>query len=303
MKKILLSIATVGVLSALVYVGFTGAFFSDTEMSSGNQFLAGSVDLKVDSECHYYELVRGTPENPQYEDVGCGEFDPDGPQGSLPPIPVGYWNEKDLLGEKFFYFQDLKPGDWGENTISLHVLDNDAWGRIRLNDVVDDDNTCNDPESEEELDCLPGHDGELDNYLRALVWLDQGQTPGFQGENDPREGDNIWQREHEPLIEKDITDDFSYDLDQILSQAYVAAFNGGANPDTLNLAGLYADGRMRGSITYYLGVGWCFGDYNLGTGFCDGSSVGNDAQTDLLAGDLIFEVVQHRNNPQATFSP
>ncbi|MBP8961091.1 hypothetical protein KBG31_02620 [Patescibacteria group bacterium] len=36
------------------------------------------------------------------------------------------WALKDLEGEKFFNFNDIKPGDWGTNLISYHVYDNDA---------------------------------------------------------------------------------------------------------------------------------------------------------------------------------
>jgi predicted ribosomally synthesized peptide with SipW-like signal peptide len=42
-------IVFVGALAA----GATGAFFSDTETSTGNTFAAGSLDLRVDSEAHY----------------------------------------------------------------------------------------------------------------------------------------------------------------------------------------------------------------------------------------------------------
>ena len=52
MKKILLSLAIIAVVGA-VAVGVTGAFFSDTETSTGNTFTAGAIDLKVDSEQHY----------------------------------------------------------------------------------------------------------------------------------------------------------------------------------------------------------------------------------------------------------
>ena len=47
MKKILLSLGTIAIVGALV-AGATGAFFNDTETSTGNVFTAGSIDLKVD---------------------------------------------------------------------------------------------------------------------------------------------------------------------------------------------------------------------------------------------------------------
>lgn len=47
MKRILLSLGTIAVVGAAV-VGGTGAFFQDTETSTGNIFVAGAIDLKVD---------------------------------------------------------------------------------------------------------------------------------------------------------------------------------------------------------------------------------------------------------------
>lgn len=47
MKKILLSLAIILVVGGVVW-GVTGAFYNDTETSTGNIFTAGSIDLKVD---------------------------------------------------------------------------------------------------------------------------------------------------------------------------------------------------------------------------------------------------------------
>ena len=47
MKKILLSLLTIGVVSAGVF-GATKAFFTDTETSTGNTFSAGTIDIEVD---------------------------------------------------------------------------------------------------------------------------------------------------------------------------------------------------------------------------------------------------------------
>ncbi|MDD4999181.1 MAG: TasA family protein, partial [Candidatus Pacebacteria bacterium] len=47
MKKILLSLAVIGIVSAVV-VGGTSAWFSDTEEITGNTFSTGSIDINVD---------------------------------------------------------------------------------------------------------------------------------------------------------------------------------------------------------------------------------------------------------------
>ena len=115
MRKILLSLLTVSAV-AVVAVVATGAFFNDVETSQDNTFTAGKLDLQVDNTTTYYQndvLVNGYPQS---------------------------WPLKDLVGEKFFNFLDVKPEDYGENTISLHVFNNDAWaGGIRhlVNEILE----------------------------------------------------------------------------------------------------------------------------------------------------------------------
>ena len=52
MKKALLSLFTIGVVAVVALVA-SQAFFSDTETSTGNVLTAGSIDLRIDSECTY----------------------------------------------------------------------------------------------------------------------------------------------------------------------------------------------------------------------------------------------------------
>jgi len=47
MKKTTLSLVIIGVV-ATIAIGGTIAYFNDTETSTGNIFVAGSIDLKVD---------------------------------------------------------------------------------------------------------------------------------------------------------------------------------------------------------------------------------------------------------------
>ena len=324
MKKILLSLSMLAFVG-VVAVGATTAFFTDTETSTGNTFTAGSIDLKIDSTAHYNGMIcqaddaSDTRYSWQYE--GQAPADPDPFQYPAAGTPCdNSWTETDLGGQKFFEYEDLKPGDWGENTISLHVYDNDAWGRFSLVNVVDDENGCTEPELEEEQGCTNDDNGELDDAMISEVWLDQGAVPGFQNidangnpisENDSNydrtEGDNIWQKNTEPAV--DITakpvygegDDAntiigsSYDLWEVLSSAYsqygcsdTSSADGHNNYGRCQ--GLAEDGRMVGSTTYYFGLGWALpGD------------AGNEVQSDKLVGDFNFEVVQHRNNPNKTF--
>ena len=303
MKKILLSLLSIGAVAGVAVLA-TGAFFSDSETSYDNTFTAGAIDLKVDSECHRYVYDLGNAEANQegYVDVGCGEG-----------AEFGNWEETDL-GEihKFFNFLDLKPGDRGEDTISLHVYTNDAWGRLVIDGLTDLDVDCTEPESESsDPECNPivgvptPGDGELQEALTFWVWLDQGSVPGFQNIGpdgkprditpDPGEGDNIWQRETEPvLISPGPINDPSetWNLWEGLAPVYVFAecTDPDGNTNYGFCQGIAEDGRMVGSTTYYFGVAW---DLPFATG--------NEVQGDTFGGDMSLQVVQHRNNPSKTF--
>lgn len=299
-SKILLSAAAIFAAVALI-IGATFAFFSDTETSEGNTFTAGAIDLKVDSQCHRYEFVGDVvgANSEGYIEVDC---DGEGDQ-------YGDWTEADLGVHKFFNFTDLKPGDRGEDTISLHVYTNDAWGKLVVTPTSDLDVDCTEPESEDPDDpeCValtptPG-DGELQEALNFHVWLDQGSTPGFQngdpGSNpvpdDPTEGDNIWQQATEPLLISpgSINDPSeTWNLWEGLAPVYIAANCSvvDGNTDYGPCHGIAQDGRMVGSTTYYFGVAW-----ELPSG------IGNEAQGDNFGGDMSIQVVQHRNNPTQSF--
>ncbi|HCR15270.1 MAG TPA: hypothetical protein DIU29_03505, partial [Candidatus Jacksonbacteria bacterium] len=227
---------------------------------------------------------------------------------------TGTWGQTDLKDgiRRFFDYKDLKPGDHGEDTVSLHVIGNDAWGKFDIANVLDLGNTCVDPETEAtaDADCFnqvpgtpePDPNGELRENLMFSVWLDQGTIPGFQNNNpegtiiDHEEGDNIWQREVEPIIITPGTIDAggeSYLLSDALKAVYqIACLQSPADGHTSYgpCHGIAEDGRMVGSAVYYFGIDW---DLPLATG--------NEIQTDELKMDLIFKAVQQRNNPSQTF--
>lgn len=295
MKKALISLLTVGVV-AVVAVVATSAFFNDTETSTGNILQAGALDLKVDSTAHYAGMVCALNEQQVYVWTDEDDNPNNNPRTELLGLPcVGTWPESDLdETHRFFDLTDVKPGDEGENTLSLHVYNNDAWLRMVLNNVFDLDNSCPEPELEAEPGCTPEGEGELDEVLAFQVWLDQGSVDGFQnngeGEDDPGEGDNIRQ-ENEPLVDADglLTEGgLVFDIWPILAGFYTSegctVVDGHTNYGLCH--GLAADGRAVGSTTYYFGVGWSIP-----------SDTGNEIQTDSLESDIIFEAEQHRNNP------
>jgi len=275
----------IGVVAA-VALGVTGAYFSDTEKSTGNTLTAGAIDLKVDNHCYYNGM-----ECIEYDDTGIYYWDLD-KSGTIENGEAVQgnecfctWEPTDLTDELFANFSDLKPGDWGEDTISFHVYSNDAWLCADVSIVEDNDVTCTEPETEStDPSCKNNQvgDGELDNYLEVFAWADMcdgnGHTPG----------DNIYTPDCDtPLMDTPVklTD---YEGTFPIADSEYSAF-------TLDHSGA----PLTGSKDYYIGKAWCFGDMTVegdGTIKCNGVNVQNDAQTDKLKLDVSFEAVQARNN-------
>ena len=250
-----------------VVIGATGAFFSDTETSTGNTFTAGAIDLTIDSEQHYNGNVCQFVES---DPVGQGSYQWVGNS----PYPAGgtscdgTWEATDLGVQQFFKFNDIKPGDEGENTISLHINNNDAWLKMIIKDVTDFDNSCTEPEEGSIDTCTvsppelltPGA-GELREALLFSVWLDQGAIAGFQGTTDSGEGDNIRQPSTEPEL--------------------ISAGTIDASGETWPLPT-----PLLGGQTAYFGIDWSLPN-----------TVGNETQTDSMSATMEFQVVQSRKNP------
>ena len=280
MQKRILTSAGMIVFAAALVVGATGAFFSDTETSTGNIFTAGDIDLQIDNESYAIDYtIRG------YEN----------PIGRLALSTTTSWELTDLTIEKFFDFIDLKPGDYGEDTISIHVGSNDAWICAEATITADDDNSITEPEDEvagANNDSNDGTtDGDLDSELNFAFWVD--------------DGDNV--------LEEDETESIFINgtLADMGAQGQIAL----ADSDE----GILGPGiPIPGGETFYIAKAWCFGDLTpdpitqdgdgktgqngplvRGTGIsCDGADAGNIAQTDSVEGDITFYAEQARNNGQ-----
>lgn len=284
--KLIMSFGMIVFAAALV-LGATGAFFNDTETSTGNTFTAGALDLQVDSAGHVNGLVcfndAWHPEtivewNPETEalqligdpDIGAAvdayneEFPSNVPQAGTDCAST--WELTDLGPETFFEFDDLKPGDNGENTISLHVFDNDAFACVIIDNMVDADNGQTEPELEDGDD--DSDLGELSQELRFFAWTD--------------DGDNIWEpNDGEEMLFSNTEGPASDVIDGVVYPLFT--------PLT---------GPMTGDETQYVGLYWCYGAISTDGGVlsCDGSPVTNLTQTDSLMADFSFYVEQARNN-------
>ena len=260
-KKILISLSVIAAVAAIT-IGGTIAYFSDTETSTGNTFTAGSIDLKIDNTSY----LNGQP------------------------VLGSTWKLTDLTNQLFFNFSDLKPGDYGEDTVSLHVNNNDAWACVTFKNLANDDNTCTEPEDADDLPNTPGcwttsqaGEGELAQNLYFVFWADMcSESPAVPG-------DNIYQDECDyPLM-------FGPASDVLNGETYTLAAPGEVNVFTGE-----EDEPLIGSNDYYIGKAWCFGEMTVdgetGAITCNGESVDNASQSDSLTGDIIFYAEQARNN-------
>jgi|SRR3989344_1820298 len=189
-------------------------------------------------------------------------------------VPAATWGLKDLVPgvDKFFNFGDIKPGDFGENTISLHV-DKNAWVCLQFSNLTENENGVNEPE------------GLEDNNVNAEL---AGGTDFFAWRDD---GDNMFEPQsgEEPLFNPAVQP-ASVALD---ADVYAIA-------DALTLPVLAA------GETRHVGIAWCAGNMavNLATGAvsCDGTALGNAAQTDSFSVDISLGTVNADDDPSFTCS-
>lgn len=171
------------------------------------------------------------------------------------------WTETDLgPTNQFFNFSDIKPGDFGENTISLHVIDNDAYACMYTSNMTETVAGPSEPRDE------AYGDNPIDNAAAK-------QTYFFAWYDD---GDNIWESGEAPIT----------DEGPIAGEVFLNN-------------GVFTLPNILGGETKYIGLAWCAGtmtavDYEI---TCDGSGMDNKAQAKILTADISFYVEQVRNNP------
>ena len=289
--KILISGITILAAAALV-IGGTFAWFSDSETSRGNLLQAGAIDLGIDNHIYYNgRLNEGT--------TWRIDYDIDEEQGT----------------RQFFNFRDVKPGDWGEDTISLHVKDNESWLCADVTLTSDDDNDCTEPENDVEgANCptdgsepdLDNADGDLADAVRFYWWAD--------------DGDNVF----ECVMEEEETPDgiITRCNPQAVGSEHLLPAGPMGNLDvgetaTVALAdsdqNIWGDtGPLPGGDVRFVAKAWCFGDTDM-TPYpqdggnqqqgpddrpvlCDGESEDNMTQTDSFTADIAFRAIQSRHN-------
>jgi Ca-activated chloride channel family protein len=190
-RKMLAGLGAIGVASAGAGLGTT-AYFNDTESFTNNTLTAGELDLKLD----YKSTYLGGPGRlddvvdmgyPDAEDLGDGRYLLD-----QAPSPADMQAWEDLVtGEEFdfcspdadeflvngdgipvFTLDDVKPGDSGEVTISIHICDNPAFLYLSGELTENAENGQSEPEMEQEGMDTDGI-GELADAIEVCVWYDE----------------------------------------------------------------------------------------------------------------------------------
>lgn len=231
-----------GIISLVLLVGVL-ALDTGTLGPTAATFSRNGFDLKIDSHALYNGAV----------------------------VPGSTWTLKNLhpYQDKFFNFDDVKPGDFGENTISFHV-NKDAYVCLDFGNLRDYENGQNEPEAavDTSLDA-----SELVDGTEFFAWYD--------------DGDDLFEVGEIPIFGTS-TQAASVVLD---SQTYALADASGGVP--------FVKGE-----TSYIGLVWCAGDLmvDVDTALvtCDGNALGNEAQTDSFSVDVSFRAVPVKDNQHFT---
>lgn len=190
MKKLIGLGIAVAVIIALVTTG-TFALFSDTETSEDNQFTAGIIDLEID--CAGDTAFVATDD----------------------PLPKIF---------EYLPASDIKPGDDGEVTLSLHLKTNSNDADLWIEVLSLTNYGGLNPEPEQKAEAAATVDDDIASEIEVLLWLEE-------------DGDNV------------------YEAGETILFGTVAA--GG---DTLD--DLWDNGKLtvkedaKASTTYYLGWYW-----------------------------------------------
>jgi hypothetical protein len=228
---------TAGILSVVIL-----AFGFRTE-ATGFTYATGSFNLKIDSQAFYNGAA----------------------------VPTSTWGMKNLIpgSDMFFNFDDVKPGDRGTSTISLHV-NKDAWICLDFEKLKEKENGRNEPEMQ--ADTSGGaNSGELADGTEFFAWFDNGNNIFEVGEK------AIFGTTTGKQAATKVFDNKTYALADYISGTALVA-----------------------STTRFVAITWCAGDLtvNVATAAigCNGAALGNEAQTDSFTVDVSIRAVAAKDD-------
>jgi hypothetical protein len=208
----------------------------------GITFATNGVELKIDSKAWY--------------------------NGSK--VASATWHLKNLVpgSDKFWQFDDIKPGDWGCNVISMHVKNTDAWMCLDFKNLEESENGENEPEGAE--DATTGAD--LADGMEFFGWVDDGD-----GTYEPNKNEK-------PLF-----------------GTSTQAASSVLNDKTYVIGDSKYGSSCKANTTKYVGICWCAGDLVVlpnGKTKCDATTLGNAAQTDSFSVDVEIRAEPSRDKPK-----
>lgn len=240
MKKIKIS-------SVVVLTVFLAYLFLASDSMAGYTFATGSgtgaLDLKIDNKTFYNGVLQ----------------------------PTLSWSLKNLVpsNDKFFNFSDVKPGDTGTTTMSIHLKNSSAYVCLDFKNLKDEENGINEPESE--LDNT--NTGELSSELEFFSWYD--------------DGDNTFEVGEKPLFGT------STQMASVVMASTTYALSDYINGPAFPV-----------NKTKYVGVTWCAGNLTVDLATakitCDATAMGNEAQTDSMSVDVSIRAVSSTQQPKFT---
>ena len=197
-RKMLAGLGAVGIASAGAGIG-TSAYFSDRETFAENTLVTGELDLLVDWQQTYTANGETAFINAHPDHDGDGEqsiaadnqageikysdyLDPADPDSNgenlpvldcetIPPISEAAFGTDPTTGavqESLVQFGDIKPGDEGEITFSLHLCDNPGYVWMQADNVTESEGV--DTDAELAVDTPDG--GDLAGLINAKLWYD-----------------------------------------------------------------------------------------------------------------------------------
>ncbi len=208
-------------------------------------FTVNGIDLKIDSKSWY--------------------------NGST--VPSATWALKNLTPsvDKFFNFDDIKPGDFGCEVISMHVKKGDAWLCLNFKNLVSTENGINEPEGHEDA----SQSGELAEKLQFFGWIDDG--------------------------------DGKYEKEKVLFGTSTKKASQVFASTTYPIGDSKNGGSCKRNETRYAAMCWCAGiltvDMTTGTMQCDGSQLGNIVQTDTMTVDISITASDSKKDSKFLCNP
>ncbi len=234
---------TIILLGMMVFAGTAASFVPGDTVATAS-FTSTKLDLKIDSKAWYNGVS----------------------------VPSATWALKDLTPgvDKFFNLNDVKPGDFGCNVISIHAKKSDAYACIDFKNMKNDESGINEPEAL--VDPNGNVSGELAAGTEFYGWIDDGDG------------------KFEPPSEETI---FGTTIQQALHVL---------NNKTYAVGDSKNNSFIKQGKTKYVGMCWCTGNLTVnsktGAMKCDGGVLGNAAQTDSFSVDVLIRAVSSKDQPK-----